>query len=86
VRYQCEYNPWKLSGLTYCLGLALFTYGNEMVSSANRDDREVKILKYIYSRTEQGSQNDTFVLFKEVIFTVWFKNKNLNLKQCDPEP
>jgi hypothetical protein len=34
-------NPWKLSGLTHCLGLALFTFGNEMVSSANRDDREV---------------------------------------------
>jgi hypothetical protein len=40
--YQCKYNPWKLSGLTIALGLhALFTFGNEMVSSANRDDREV---------------------------------------------
>ena len=37
ARYQCKYNPWKLSGLTHghCLGLALFTFGNEMVSSAN---------------------------------------------------
>jgi hypothetical protein len=34
-------NPWKLSGLIHCLGLALFTFGLEMVSSANRDDREV---------------------------------------------
>ena len=31
-----KYNPWK-SGLTQCLGLALFKFGNEMVSSANRE-------------------------------------------------
>jgi hypothetical protein len=56
----------------HCVGIALFTFGNEMVSSA------------IKNWTRFSKWQDKFVLFKEVIFTVWFKNKNLNLKQCDP--
>jgi hypothetical protein len=43
-----------------------------------------RILKYILKNWTRFSKYK-FVLFKEVIFTVWFKNKNLNLKQCDPE-
>jgi hypothetical protein len=42
-----------------------------------------RILKYIL-KNWKVFQNDKFVLFKEVIFTVWFKNKNLNFKKCDP--
>jgi hypothetical protein len=41
INVSISINPWKLSGLTHCIGIALFTFGNEMVSSANRDDREV---------------------------------------------
>ena len=48
-----------------CLNLAMKWF--HLLTETTEKSR---ILKYIYSRTEQGFQNDKFVLFKEVIFTV----------------